>query len=179
MDRAGPSAPRTGDYVDWDAWLTRFPTPHPGRPVPTPDPKVTFGASPVKCRAAWAADGRHPGRHQIMPALFSEPDLCGLATLRVLLSRSSSPGFNVSHFLERRVREGNAKIFRWAVARGQEQEEPPAGALEGAPWRMGGRLPDLTPSRSKARSHAHTWRPSVSGHSRSLETHLFGRLRLR
>jgi hypothetical protein len=79
MDRAGPSAPRTGDYVDWDAWLTRFPTPHPGRPVPTPDPKVTFGASPVKCRAAWAADGRHPGRHQIMPALFWEPDLCGVS----------------------------------------------------------------------------------------------------
>ena len=39
---------------------TRFPTLHPGRPVPTPDPKVTFGANPVKCGAAKAADGRHP-----------------------------------------------------------------------------------------------------------------------
>src|SRR5882672_11806882 len=61
MDRAGPSAPKTGNYVDWDAWLrTRFPTPNPGRPVPTPDPKVTFGASSVKFEATKAADGRHP-----------------------------------------------------------------------------------------------------------------------
>ena len=60
MDRARSTSPKTGDYGDWDAWLTRFPTPDPGRPVPTPDPKVTFGASPVKCGAAKAADGRHP-----------------------------------------------------------------------------------------------------------------------
>jgi len=71
MDRAGPSAPKTGDYVDWDAWLlTRFPTPNPGRPVPTPDPKVTFGASPVKSEAAMAADGRHPWSRPLVPSRF-------------------------------------------------------------------------------------------------------------
>src|SRR5205814_6097296 len=33
MDRAGPSAPKTGDYVDWDAWLF-----HGSRPQTPVDP---------------------------------------------------------------------------------------------------------------------------------------------
>ena len=48
----------------------RFLALHPGQPVPTPDPKVTFGASPVKCGAAKAADGRHPWGRPLVPARF-------------------------------------------------------------------------------------------------------------
>jgi hypothetical protein len=49
---------------------TQFLTPRPGLPVPTPDPKVTFGASPVRRGAAKAADGGHPWGRPLVPARF-------------------------------------------------------------------------------------------------------------
>ena len=40
---------------------TRFPASDPGRPVPTPDPKVTFGASP-EIHFRPCCNGRHDNR---------------------------------------------------------------------------------------------------------------------
>ena len=41
MDRAGPSAPKTGDYVDWDAWLpVSDPKLRPTRTDPGPEGHV-------------------------------------------------------------------------------------------------------------------------------------------
>ena len=143
------TSPKTGDYVDWDTWLTRFPTPDPGRPVPTPDPKVTFGASPVKRGAAKAADGRHPWGRPLVPAHFRNRISVVLATLRVLFSRFALPGFNVSH-IERRVgrecqnismgccpekRAGGAsrrRPRRGAQEDGREAPEPDSLAPKGA-----------------------------------------------
>jgi len=74
---------------------TRFLAPHPGRPVPTPDPEVTFGASPMECEAAKAADGRHPWA--VRWCLCASEPIRKQTTARDLSSRIASPGFDASH----------------------------------------------------------------------------------
>ena len=77
MDRAGPSAPKTGDYVCRDALLrSRF---------------LTLSMALGRVQAA-AGGSRDPP----LAWTLKEPDV--LATVRVIHSRIWPPGFNVPHF---------------------------------------------------------------------------------
>jgi hypothetical protein len=130
MDRAGPSAATTEDYVSGTPG-DAVPDPAPGRPVPTPDPKVTFGASPVKGGAAKAADGRHPWGRPLVPARlrnrirdgrrgeFSPPH--SVAGLRCPLFLRRAFGCNALQALQL---DGNAKYFNWVRQRFEGRSAP-------------------------------------------------------
>ena len=125
MDRAGPSAPTTEDYVSGT----------PGFPVPDPTPRSTRtdpgpeGHARRESREAWGGEGGGRAaslRPSAGACALSEPD-CRWATERVLFSRFASPGLRCLLFLRRHL-DGSAKIFPQAGKGGANPSTGPASS---------------------------------------------------
>jgi len=136
MDRAGPSTPKTGDYVNRDAV----------RHFQVPDPELCSGAS--------AGGGR---RLPLTSACLRSKGTRFMGHRASSPLPHRSPGFYASHN-SGSISKGMQKVSVPRLGRGiGNQEEPRARQPRRAAMEDGRGAPRLTPSRSKARCLAHRY----------------------